>query len=680
MQSLRSQAIDMAITIQMTVQAFKTNGHSKFADMLSMSRQSHVLQLAILLLTVLLVAPACTLTTAPIVDCSQDTIKPAPTATRLNDPDLSKAPESSSGGSIGAFCPTPQPISTAATDYPEQFVATELVNLSINPDDQEIEAVAVGDDMLAVAWLTDGNIQIALSRGGSHFQVREIGSGEAISLVFSAVNRLHVTYEKDGQIFYRAADEGTHPADVDSEFVADGTNPTVILNQFNYAQIVFEVGNEFHHAAQFMRESWQIGRIDGASAGSDANFTQFGSHLDLGYLIAYRGAGGDVHLAEWKTTPYGFFPTWQPIQTVSIPAGEELYSRVGVDYLEDSDNRWAVASWVTFRPNPNPPTPLFSAPIFEPANPLYPTEIGNPSHLHSGLNAARWKNDPLRPKPYSAGLYQTVAVGSGSPIRLAAWGIGDSNKRIGIDPTGGSDSNSASIIWSASSMSNQFTEFSVSTLANGSQITVYLEGIFSESETSAMTVWDSVDLQGGSLINAGFEGSFASQNGQQIPNGWTAYFEDGSFAPVTADAIYTVYSSWSSNGGASWSAPIEVIQNRETSGSLSGAIPLDVFPLISAETENPTVSFVYLYAAGNPPADSEFIRFGRPYMAQCDLISAECSQSPGDPLLEREIVRPVTQLVSAKDALDSGRATIVWTSRQSDTVSHDIFATNLVLR
>ena len=147
-----------------------------------------------------------------------------------------------------------------------------------------------------------------------------------------------------------------------------------------------------------------------------------------------------------------------------------------------------------------------------------------------------------------------------------------------------------------------------------------------------------------------------------------------------ASQARTTSKAKASDGGVSWSAPIEVAQNREASGSLSGTILSDVFPLISAETETLTASFVYLYAAGNPPADSEFIRFGRPYIAQCDLISAECSQSPGEPLLEREVVRPVTELVSAKDTLDSSRATIVWTSRQSDAVSHDIFATNLVLR
>ncbi|MGB1249623.1 MAG: hypothetical protein ACPG8W_03255 [Candidatus Promineifilaceae bacterium] len=632
-------------------------------------------------LAVFLLTPACTTAANSVqLDCASTSIKPAPTATRHNDPDLSQAPQSASGATNGIFCSTPVPITTSITDYPEQFEATELVNLSLNPANQEIEAIAIGDDMLAVAWLTDGNIYVALSRGGSHFQVRPIENGEAVALVFSTVNRLHVTYEKDGQIYYRAADQGIHPADVASEFVADGTNPTVLLNQFNYAQIVFEVDDAFYHAAQFMHESWQIGRIDGTNQGNNATFAQFGTDLEFGYLIAYEGTDGNIHLARWHTTPYGFFPSWQPSKTIAIPTGETLHSQIGLDHLQGDGTAWAAASWVTVRPNPTPSVPIFTSPIFASANPLYPNSIGNPDHVYSGLNAVRWSNDLLRPEPYSAGLYQIVPVPTGTPLHFSAWGSGNSDLRVGIDPSGGIDSNSSGVVWSSNNTSNQFTEFNVSTFANSSQVTVFLEGTFSALSIAGITLWDDTNLQNSSLVNAGFEDIFVSQNNQQTPEGWTPYFEDGSFATTAADDIYTVQTVWSNDGGITWVAPTEVVQNREVSGSLSGAIPSNVFPLISAETETPTATFIYLYAAGNPPPNSDFIRFGRPFTAQCDLISAECTPSPGNPVLSRNLVRPVTQLILAKDTLDPNRATLVWTSRQSDTISHDIFATQLVLR
>ncbi len=643
-----------------------------------MNRQPVVAHFSIFVLALLVLAPACSATQPESLDCTSASIKPAPTATRSDDPDLSKVPEFASGGNLGTFCPTPIPNTMPILSHPNAFEATELVNLSLHSDDQEIEATAVGDDMLAIAWRTDGDIYIALSRGGNHFQVRRVDSGENVSLTFSTINRLHVAYEQEGQILYRAADQGIHPADVDAELVTHGTNPTVLLNQFNYAQIVFEIEGVFHHAAQFMHESWQIGRIDGAHLGSDARFTSFGSDLELGYLIAYGGVGGDIHLARWQTTPYGFFPAWQPLETRSVPSGETIHNQVTVDSLQDES--WAVATWTTVRPTSAPSTPAFTQPVFEPVNPLYPNHIADPHHLHAGLNAVRWTNDLRQQQPYSAGLYQTVSVASGTPIQFSAWGIGDSNMRLGIDPSGGTDANSDHILWSANHIPDTFTEFTVNGIANGAQITVFLEGTFSEPDATSLTVWDNAQLHNGSLVNASFEKTFSTQNGQSIPDGWTAYFEDGSFAPATAETVYTVYTSWSSDKGTSWTTPIEVVQNRDASGSLSGAIPSNVFPLISAETDPPTVSFVYLYAAGNPPSGTNFIRFGRPYIAQCTLISADCTSSPGEPLLERSATRPASQLVAARDALDPSRATLVWTARQSDTHTHDIFATQLVLR
>ena len=68
--------------------------------------------------------------------------------------------------------------------------------------------------MLAVAWIQEEAVYVALSRGGNHFQVRRVDAGDDVSLAFSRANRLHVAYEQDGRILYRAADQGTHPADV----------------------------------------------------------------------------------------------------------------------------------------------------------------------------------------------------------------------------------------------------------------------------------------------------------------------------------------------------------------------------------------------------------------------------------------------------------------------------------
>jgi hypothetical protein len=96
---------------------------------------------------------------------------------------------------------------------------------------QDLAATAVGDDMLAAAWLSDGDIYVALSRGSNHFQVRRVDSGNSVSLAFSRANRLHVAYEQDGRILYCAADQDTYSADVTPLIVKDP--PT----QINSAQV-----------------------------------------------------------------------------------------------------------------------------------------------------------------------------------------------------------------------------------------------------------------------------------------------------------------------------------------------------------------------------------------------------------------------------------------------------------
>ncbi len=103
-------------------------------------------------------------------DCTSDSIAIVPTATRQTDPDLFSPPALPAGGDGTDYCPTPIPSATPAGEFLEQFVTTEVVNLSLDIPNQDLAATAVGDDMLAVAWISDGDIYVALSRGGNSLQ------------------------------------------------------------------------------------------------------------------------------------------------------------------------------------------------------------------------------------------------------------------------------------------------------------------------------------------------------------------------------------------------------------------------------------------------------------------------------------------------------------------------------
>jgi hypothetical protein len=618
----------------------------------------------------------------PLPGCESNGILILPTATRPRDPDLFSPPELPPGGDGAEYCPTPVPPEADPAEYPTGFVTTEVANLSLHVADQELAAAAVGREWVAVAWITDGQIEVALSRGGNHFQVRRVDAGNSLSLVFSPANRLHLVYEQEGEIYYRAADQGEHPADVEREFIAHGRNPQVVLNQYHYAQVVYEYDHSLYHAAHIMTGDWLTGYL---ADGSQVSLTAFGSDLDLGYIVAYHGMSGEIHLALWQTTPYGFFPTWQPLAIFALPPAEEVTGRIGLDFLTVSEEEaWVYAAWVTKQAHSQPPAPFYTLPFYEAANPLFPDQIANPQHIHSGLNAVRLRSQDA---PFDAGLKQTVAVPDPAGlITFSAWGLvetaagAEMNLRLGIDPIGGDNPHHPNVVWSAAAAPGDFSELSVAVPAQGETATLFLHATLDTTGTAGTVVWDTANVENGALSNGDFEGAFISQSTLTVPEGWTAYYQDGGNSPISGRDVYTVYAAWSDNGGSAWTGPEAVAANRTPSGSTTGAIRPDVFPLITTATESPSVSFIYVYESGDPPPGSHFLRFGRPALIVCALGTADCTESPGAPLLHAGLVRPSYRLLVAPDRRDPGRALMAWDSLQTDFSRKDVYATYLVLR
>ncbi|MCP5100950.1 MAG: hypothetical protein GY943_35820, partial [Chloroflexi bacterium] len=82
----------------------------------------------------------------------------------------------------------------------------------------------------------------------------------------------------------------------------------------------------------------------------------------------------------------------------------------------------------------------------------------------------------------------------------------------------------------------------------------------------------------------------------------------------------------------------------------------------------------------NPPPDTNFLRFGRPMMTQCELGTTDCTQPPGLPLLTPITVRPSINLRVTADPFNPDRALLTWDALQTDFHNKDVFATYLVLR
>lgn len=649
-----------------------------------MKRIRHISIFSLTLAMVALLA-ACSSPDVPVSpDCTGDSIAIVPTATRQTDPDLFSPPSPPDGGDGADYCPTPIPVETSAGEFPEQFVAAEVANLSLDIENQDLAAVAVGDDMLAVAWISDGDVYVALSRGGNHFQVRRVDYGDSVSIAFSEANRLHVVYDRFGEIFYRAADQGTHPAD--TTFIATagtGRNPQIAIDSRQWAHIIYESEGNIWHAAHQYEFYWLTELIGPGERPSLITGPQRLGVPEVGsrdFALAFV-SGNEVHVGLYGITPF-LLPGWLSVATIPIP--EPVAGFVRLDATDIDGQLWLYAAWMSERPSTTLPIPPYQQPIYEAVNPLFPDQIANPNHIYEGLNAVRWRSEN---SPFDAGLRQTINVLDPSgTITVEAWGLAetavdvDMALQIGIDPTGGDNPNSPDVVWSAAAAPSNFTQFSVSAPAQGSTATVFLRGTLNTADVPGTAVWDSAVIQNGSGVNLDFEGPFVLQDSITVPDGWTAwYLDSGNTLPGGRD-VYTVYAAWSDNGGSAWSGPEAITANRYLSGGTTGAIRSDVTPIISLATEPSSVSFFYIYETGDPPPDTTFLRFGRPYQTQCELGTTNCTVTPGLPLLPRNVVRPSTRLLAASDPFNADRAILVWDSLQTDIVSKDVYATYVVLR
>lgn len=112
---------------------------------------------------------------------------------------------------------------------------------------------------------------------------------------------------------------------------------------------------------------------------------------------------------------------------------------------------------------------------------------------------------------FTAALYQTVTVPENSNVSGSAYGVvnisGDNSAsansllRVGIDPTGGNNPNSANVIWSATVSnplaSNGFRQLNVNATAVGTQVTIFLYATQTVPTEGNGVYWDDAVLSVG---------------------------------------------------------------------------------------------------------------------------------------------------------------------------------------
>lgn len=664
-------------------------------------RHSDILILTLLALFVLV---SCTSgDEPPLPDCDDPNgIAPAPTREMQTDPDIWNPPAPPGGGGDlpPGYCP-PTEQDEEESDPLEEFISADVVNATLDIGDQGILASAIGDDALAVAWQENGMIEVAITRGGTRLQPRPIDEGNTASMMFSKINRLHVAYEKNGEIYYVIADQNEHPADFEPIFVDEGYTPQVVIDELNWAHVIYERDGSIYKAKHLSGYGWFTQFVAYGTNPSvmafynDKELEIFGIPTDqywFGVFLAsyYNGSIRIFRYLSW-------FNLWEQIASFPIPGGEELLGRAYFDFFNsEGDDAWVYLSWVNKRDNSTPPPPIMAQPTFEAANPLAPIAISNPQWVYEDFNAARWHTEDAT---HDAGLYQTVNVTAGSNLTFSAWGQGWSSiednpmvsvdpanmrLQIGIDPLGGTNPNSPNVVWSGEQNPlNYFASFTVSATAVNDEITVFLRARPDADKAHNEVYWDAANLNGGTLLNADFEGSYSAYLGNTsltVPDGWLPFYDDSSYDDLPARDNYLVYAAWSGDGGSTWSSPEILAENRSPSQGTTGAIRESAYPFISEDTDPPSVGIFYVYESGDPPPDTDFIRFGRPHLMVCELGTTECNDNPGLPLFSRQVIRPSFNLVLYIDPLVRDRGVLLWDSLQADNESKDVYATSIILR
>jgi LysM repeat protein len=154
----------------------------------------------------------------------------------------------------------------------------------------------------------------------------------------------------------------------------------------------------------------------------------------------------------------------------------------------------------------------FDGPEFKQAN----IEV-DPNRVRSGVDAQQYFRPWVR---HQAGLYQQVAVSSGSRLRFTVYGHawssfckekddhldcdarnsyhGDVNPifmKIGIDPLGGTDPFSPNIVWGEEkSVYDNFDLFTVDAVSQGGQVTVYIYSMPLYAAPVINVYWDDASL------------------------------------------------------------------------------------------------------------------------------------------------------------------------------------------
>ncbi len=608
------------------------------------------------------------------------------------DPDRNAAADPYNGVPSASCAPTATALPTP-DGTPLVASAGDILNLDHNVADQALQTVAIGDDSLAIGWAQTGALWYATAHGGSSLKPTQLTTGQQIALTYSDVNRLHIAWEEDGRIYYAAADDGDTVTAAPSE-VGMGTKPHVLVDDGGWTHVIYtDVFGHFQHRRDRGNGLW-IGVAAPAPLGVwGGESLQIMSVPDNPETAAVDSAffatvqnGNEETVVYRLDAPSLLNPQWQAVGRWTIPLAEQFSGSAHLDAIRNNTGEITVINtWVT-KPL-TPPTPFLELrqPRYFPVNPYAPNGIANGDYLHEGLNAVGWETTEYA---HEAGIMQTFPTAVGDVVHVQAWAKAwssieynsqinpaDMRMQIGLDPSAGRNPDAATVVWSSShSPTTDWAELSVQMPATSSQMTLFLRSRPDAARARSTAYFDDIRISNGTLGNGSFEEPFtpmSSDPDSQLPAQWEPFWEENANnAPPRQP--YTGYAVISTNTGNTWTTPQVVMSNQSAAQGATGALENGIHPYILPQGQG--VSLLYIYGHGDPAKDDDR-RFGRLHTSHCDLTLTICADPPGRPLLPRTVLRPVSQLLTARDPFDNTHALAVWQMIQTDHERYDVLGT-----
>ncbi len=607
------------------------------------------------------------------------------------DPDRDTVAALYNGAAAAACGATMTPLPTP-DGTPIVAEAGDIINLDHNDANQTLQTVAVGDDSLAVGWAQAGELWYATAHGGSSLKPTRFTTGQQIALAYSNVDRLHIAWEQAGRIYYVAADDGDTVIDMPSE-VGIGRKPHLFIDDNGWTHIVYTDNfGRIQHQRDAGNRNWEgVAGPPPLGFWEGENLTLIAIPDDL-TTIPVDGAvfaslqNGNTVITYRLDKPRSVFPQWQQVGSWTISLTDQFSGRVQLDAARTETGEITVTTtWVT-KPLALP-TPFLELrqPRYLAVNPYAPNGVANGEYIHDGLNAVGWETTEYA---HDAGLMQTFPTTVGAVVQVSgwakAWSSIDYNSQtnpanmqmqIGLDPTAGRNPNAATVVWSTShSPTTDWEEISLQIPATGSQMTIFLRSRPNAARARSTAYFDDIRLTSGTLANHSFEDPFSSMPSDpdsQLPIQWEPFWEENTNnAPPRQP--YNGYAVISTDNGNSWSAPQKITSNSLPAQGITGALEDGVHPHILPLGQG--VSLLSIYGHGDP-ANADERRFGRIYTTTCNLSLTECTDPPGNPLLPRTALRPVSQLMTTRDPFDDTRTLAVWQMVQTDHERYDVLGT-----